>query len=558
MANICINRLKVTGPPEELIAFDEAVKSDFSDFDFSKAHPMPETFVIPEDGSNHYPEGISEEEQQERLIKVIGNSVVDPENTIEPLTWWEWRQLNWGTNSYSQTRGDSWEEGKYFDTRWSPPKRLLDNVALKFPALNFFLAYFEPGEGFAGRTWWQHGRREKDIVTNDRKDTLFAQIYCEDFGGDDATLDLDAGRSYSLSFSMMVGDTPAFNANYVTEVKPDGTTETRSYSESAALTKLRTEAENGDVEAQMYLGAHLLTGLYVSPADPVQGLKWLQTAAEQGEDLAKIILAAWPFLNSETNPPHDTVIEQLRALAAEGVEQAEATANVLENLVLSRPARKSYLSDQEPSTICIAPYQQPDPDKAARLMLNAYLMPLLNSTIWAIKKIEEAIQLDQINALNIFLGFRANIYMSENNDKPRQSLDKYNNAKFLTREKKYDEAEVSYKEAIALDPLFLWPLNNIAWMRATQADPAARAGKKAVRYAREACIRSNWNCWAFIGTLAAAYAEAGDFEKAVECQRASIALCPESHLAESEEMLKCFLAGNAFVDSGSTPANEAP
>lgn len=95
-------------------------------------------------------------------------------------------------------------------------------------------------------------------------------------------------------------------------------------------------------------------------------------------------------------------------------------------------------------------------------------------------------------------------------------------------------------------------------MRATQADPAARSGKKAVRYAREACTRSNRNCWAFIGTLAAAYAEIGAFEKAVECQRASIALCPEAHLTESEEMLQCFLAGSAFVDNGSTPANEAP
>lgn len=46
----------------------------------------------------------------------------------------------------------------------------------------------------------------------------------------------------------------------------------------------------------------------------------------------------------------------------------------------------------------IAPYQQPDPDKAAQLKLHAYLMPLLGGTSWEIKQIEEAIRLDQVNA----------------------------------------------------------------------------------------------------------------------------------------------------------------
>jgi hypothetical protein len=51
---------------------------------------------------------------------------------------------------------------------------------------------------------------------------------------------------------------------------------------------------------------------------------------------------------------------------------------------------------------------------------------------------------------------------------------------------------------------------------ATCPDANVRNGEKAVEYATKACELSDWKTPARFGTLAAAYAEAGDFDDAVK------------------------------------------
>jgi hypothetical protein len=59
-------------------------------------------------------------------------------------------------------------------------------------------------------------------------------------------------------------------------------------------------------------------------------------------------------------------------------------------------------------------------------------------------------------------------------------------------------------------------LNNLAWILATAGNPALRNGDEAVQLSARAVARTDSRLPVFIGTLAAAYAEAGQFPKAVE------------------------------------------
>jgi len=66
--------------------------------------------------------------------------------------------------------------------------------------------------------------------------------------------------------------------------------------------------------------------------------------------------------------------------------------------------------------------------------------------------------------------------------------------------------------------------NNLAWVYATSSDPQIRDGGKALALARGICEETGYKNPAFLDSLAAAYAETGDYARAEEYQRKAMEL----------------------------------
>lgn len=98
----------------------------------------------------------------------------------------------------------------------------------------------------------------------------------------------------------------------------------------------------------------------------------------------------------------------------------------------------------------------------------------------------------------------------------------------LVSEGRLDEAVEHYRRALTIDPKSVEALNALASLLALSPNPGTRNGAEAVRLAERACQLTNYREAICLGTLGAAYAEAGRFEDAVNASRKAQALAEES------------------------------
>ena len=100
----------------------------------------------------------------------------------------------------------------------------------------------------------------------------------------------------------------------------------------------------------------------------------------------------------------------------------------------------------------------------------------------------------------------------------------FNLGMLYTTKDRVEEAIFHFRQAITINPNYINAYNNLAWIYATSQNSAFRNGEKAVALAIKACELTQFKNVSMLDTLAAAYAETRNFEKAIEYQKRAIDL----------------------------------
>jgi tetratricopeptide (TPR) repeat protein len=170
----------------------------------------------------------------------------------------------------------------------------------------------------------------------------------------------------------------------------------------------------------------------------------------------------------------------------------------------------------------------------------------------------------------------------------------YLRGRAFTAKGEFDQAISEYNDALRLDPGFRWalierafnygyrrefsralaelrktverfpgadgPHLGLAWFLATCPEPSYRDGAEAIVEALQACEISYWSNWSAIEILGAAYAEAGDFDRALEFVNLALRMRSSSpyDTALLERRLSAYHARTAIRDAGMSGSGRNP
>ena len=145
MPNWCSNEVEIYGEKEDIAKFVEECFTDFKGtpvLDFNKVMPEPDYDQPQKDGTHN-------------------NGVQKELHDVMP-DWWNWRNTNWGTKwnlvpdpegnltGYEVVGQDDGFIQLEFETAWSPPNGIYNEIWAKYPDLTVNWFYREDGCQLAG------------------------------------------------------------------------------------------------------------------------------------------------------------------------------------------------------------------------------------------------------------------------------------------------------------------------------------------------------------------------------------------------------------------------
>ena len=145
MPNWCSNEVTIDGTKEAMAKFVEECFTDFKGtpvLDFNKVMPEPDYDQPQKDGTHN-------------------NGVQKELHDVMP-DWWNWRNNNWGTKwnlvpdpegnltGYEVVGQDDGFIQLEFETAWSPPNGIYNEIWAKYPDLTVSWFYREDGCQMAG------------------------------------------------------------------------------------------------------------------------------------------------------------------------------------------------------------------------------------------------------------------------------------------------------------------------------------------------------------------------------------------------------------------------
>jgi tetratricopeptide (TPR) repeat protein len=119
-------------------------------------------------------------------------------------------------------------------------------------------------------------------------------------------------------------------------------------------------------------------------------------------------------------------------------------------------------------------------------------------------------------------------------------------------------AIADYEEALKQEPKDSGSLNNLAWVLATSPDKAIRDGKRAIELATEAAKATDYKAAHILSTLAAGYAETGDFKTAVTWSKKALEVSDEKLREPLTKELKSYEAEKPWREVQGASAEAAP